>query len=280
MMRSLWTAASGMIAQQTNLDTISNNLSNVNTTGYKKDTAEFKSLLYQTLQSTSTNNAGENKPVPAQVGLGTRTSSITTVFSQGGLQESEQDTYMAIEGSGFFKVRDDDGNICYTRDGSFNVQPVEGGVMLCTSQGYPVLDQNNNPIIIPSEYRTDDVTVDREGAIFVTGANGDKVPLTGELNGQAYEQRIGLVQFNNPAGLSSVGGNLYQETVASGAPLEESTTPGLAQSLVHQGYLEMSNVQVADEMVNMIVAQRAYEMNSKAIQASDEMLQQANNLRG
>jgi len=280
MMRSLWTAASGMIAQQTNLDTIANNLSNVNTAGYKKDTVEFKSLLYQTLQSTSTNNAGENKPVPAQVGLGTRTASITTVFTQGGLQETPNSTYMAIEGSGFFKVRDNDGNICYTRDGSFNVQPVEGGTMLCTSQGYPVLDQNNNPIIIPGEYRVEDLTIDREGNIFVSTANGDKLPLTDVLDGQAYNKKIGLVQFNNPAGLSSEGGNLYRETIASGAPLEESANPGLAQSLVHQGYIEMSNVQVADEMVNMIVAQRAYEMNSKAIKATDEMLQQANNLRG
>lgn len=281
MMRSLWTAASGMLAQQTNLDTISNNLANVNTAGYKKDTVEFKSLLYQTLQSTSTNAAGENKPVPAQVGLGTRTASITTVFAQGGLQESPNDTYMAIEGSGFFKVRDMDGNICYTRDGSFRVQPVENGTMLCTAEGYPVLDQNNNPIIIPAEFRTDDVTVDKEGNIFVAGANGDKIPLTDVLpDGQIYNKKMGLVQFNNPAGLDSVGGNLYRETVASGAPLEESANPGLAQSLVHQGYIEMSNVQVADEMVNMIVAQRAYEMNSKAIKASDEMLQQANNLRG
>ncbi len=280
MMRSLWTAASGMLAQQTNLDTISNNLANVNTAGYKKDTVEFKSLLYQTLQSTSTNNAGENKPVPAQVGLGTRTASITTVFSQGGLQETPNDTYMAIEGSGFFKVRDKDGNICYTRDGSFNVQPVEGGTMLCTAEGYPVLDQNNNPIVIPSEYRTDDFTVDTDGNIFVAGANGDKIPLTAMMDGQPYNQQIGLVQFNNPAGLNSVGGNLYEATIASGQPLEESTNAALKKSLVHQGYIEMSNVQVADEMVNMIVAQRAYEMNSKAIQASDEMLQQANNLRG
>ncbi|MBQ9983831.1 MAG: flagellar basal-body rod protein FlgG [Lachnospiraceae bacterium] len=280
MMRSLWTAASGMMAQQTSLDVISNNLANVNTTGYKKDSAEFKSLLYQTLQSTSTNNAGENKPVPAQVGLGTRTAAITKVFAQGSLQDVDNNTYMAIEGSGFFKIRDLDGNICYTRDGSFSTQPVEGGTMLCTSQGYPVLDQNNNPIIIPSEYSAESLTVDKEGNIFVADVDGNKIPITGELNGQAYDQKIGLVQFNNPAGLESVGGNLYQETAASGAPLEESATPTLKQSLVHQGYVEMSNVQVADEMVNMIVTQRAYEMNSKAIQASDEMLQQANNLRG
>lgn len=276
MMRSLWSAASGMLAQQTNLDTIANNLSNVNTAGYKKDTVEFKSLLYQTLQSPSTNSEGENKPIQAQVGLGTRVSSITTVFTQGNLQETTNTTYMAIEGSGFFKVRDLDGNVCYTRDGSFCFQPVEGGMMLCSSQGYPVLDQNNNTIIIPSPARAEDVTIDQEGNIFVaTGENGQKVALA--ANG--YEQKIGLVQFNNPSGLNSIGGNLYQETVASGAPLEESATEGISRSKVRQGYIEMSNVQVADEMVNMIVAQRAYEMNSKAIQASDEMLQQANNLR-
>lgn len=278
MMRSLWSAASGMIAQQTNLDTVANNLSNVNTIGYKKDTTEFKSLLYQTLQSRSTNNVGENKPVPAQVGLGTRVSSITTVFTQGNLQDTDNPTYMAIEGSGFFKVRDLDGNVCYTRDGSFGVQPVEGGMMLCNSLGYPVLDQNNNPIIVPNPTRAEDIVIDKEGNIFTkTGENGDQVPLM--MEGQDYQQRIGLVQFNNPAGLYSRGDNMYEVTVASGEAIEESTTEGVTRSLIHQGYIEMSNVQVADEMVNMIVAQRAYEMNSKAIQASDEMLQQANNLR-
>lgn len=277
MMRSLWSAASGMLAQQTNLDTISNNLANVNTTGYKKDTVEFKSLLYQTLQNPSTNNVGVNKPVPAQVGLGTRVGSITTVFTQGGLQDVDSNTFMAIEGDGFFKVRNENGEVCYTRDGSFGLQPVANGLMLCTSQGNPVLDQNNNTIVFPRTVGEADVTVDTEGNLFVpAGQNGQKVPLM--LNGQP--QAIGLVQFNNPSGLSSVGGNLYQATVASGAPLEEVANPGLQRSKIHQGYLEMSNVQVADEMVNMIVAQRAYEMNSKAIQASDEMLQQANNLRG
>lgn len=281
MMRSLWSAASGMLAQQTNIDTIANNLSNVNTTGYKRDTVEFRSLLYQTLQNPSTNNVGENKPVPAQVGLGTRTSSITTVFTQGNLQDVDQNTFMAIEGDGFFRVTNENGEICYTRDGSFGLQPVQGGVMLCTSQGYPVLDQNNNRIILPNTVGEQDLTVDSEGNLFIPGGqNGQKIPVTVTVNGQTYNQAIGLVQFNNPAGLNSIGNNLYQPTPASGAPLEEDDNQGLQRSLVRQGYLEMSNVQVADEMVNMIVAQRAYEMNSKAIQASDEMLQQANNLRG
>jgi flagellar basal-body rod protein FlgG len=279
MMRSLWSAASGMLAQQTNLDTVANNLANVNTVGYKKDTTEFKSLLYQTLQSPSTNSAGENKPVPAQVGLGTRVSSITTVFTQGALQDSDCNTYFAIEGDGFFKVRNQDGDICYTRDGSFSTEPVEGGVMLCTSDGWPVLDQNNNTIVIPATSSVDSFTVDTEGNMYVVDENGKQVALTQTLNGQTYNQKIGLVQFNNPSGLSSIGGNMYQTTVASGDALEESTNQGLTKSRIHQSYLEMSNVQVADEMVNMIVAQRAYEMNSKAIQASDSMLEQANNLR-
>lgn len=280
MMRSLWSAASGMKAQQTSLDTISNNLSNVNTTGYKRDTVEFKSLLYQTLQSRSTNNAGENKPIPAQVGLGTRVSSTTTEFDQGNLQSTGISTQFAVEGNGFFKVRNENGQINYTRDGSFVLQPTTGGTMLCTSEGYPVLDQNNNTIILPAGYTADKLKVDTEGNIFVTNTDGKDVALTGRVNGRTYNKKIGLVQFSNPSGLESVGGNRYITTVASGNALEESTNNRLTKSKVHQNYLEMSNVQVADEMVNMIVTQRAYEMNSKAIQASDEMLQQANNLRG
>ncbi len=281
MMRSLWTAASGMIAQQTNLDTVANNLSNVNTAGYKKDSVEFKSLLYQNLQSKSTNNAAELKPVPAQVGLGTRAASITTVFTQGNLQSTDNNAFMAIEGNGFYKVQDGDGNVSYTRDGSFTIQPVEDGIMLCTAEGYPVLDQNDQTIVLPKECGMDGFMVDQDGKFSVIKDPIQKTfePLTKEINGQEYQQQIGLVQFNNPAGLNSVGGNRYQVTPASGDAMEEATSETLVKSKVHQGYLEMSNVQVADEMVNMIVAQRAYEMNSKAIQATDEMLQQANNLR-
>ncbi len=292
MMRSLWSAASGMIAQQTNIDNIANNLSNVNTTGYKKDTIEFKTLLYQTLQSKSTNNTGENKPIPAQVGLGTRTASITTVFTQGNLQATDNNSYMAIAGDGLFKAKNTDGEVCFTRDGSFNLMNTNEGVMLCTSGGCPVLDQNNNSITIPKRTQingvdvetTGKIYVDKEANIFFEYIDNDnetavRVPLQSTLNGQAYDQKLGIVQFSNPSGLDQAGENLYRQTVASGEPIEESANDGLLKSAVHQGYLEMSNVQVADEMVNMIVAQRAYEMNSKAIQATDEMLQQANNLR-
>lgn len=270
MMRSLWTAASGMISQQTNVDNIANNLANVNTVGFKRETMEFKSLLYQNLQTRSTNNAGEEKPISAQVGLGARVASTTSNFSQGALTASENMYHMAIEGDGFFKVADVDGSIVYTRDGSFDISVVNGGNMLCTSDGRPLLDVNNNPIVISNAYNISTLTVEQDGNLAVQNDAGDYVPLG---------IKIGLVQFNNPAGLENIGNNLYAQTLASGEPMEESRTANISNSKIHQNYLESSNVQVVDEMVNLIVAQRAYEMNSKAIQASDEMLQQANNLR-
>ncbi len=282
MVRSLWTAATGMKAQQTNVDNISNNLANVNTLGYKTKKAEFKSLLYQTLQTESTNNAGEDKPVQAQVGLGSRVADISTSFYQGPLKASDSPYNVAIEGDGFYKVRMPDGNIGYTRDGSFTVSPVEGGNMLVTTDGYPVLDQNNNPIIFPEAYKSNTLTIDQDGALHLTDDAGNDVRLAAQNDaGEVlYEVNIGIVQFNNPDGLDALGGNLYGVTPASGNPMEESATEGLEGSKFHQFYLEGSNVQVVDEMVNLIVAQRAYEMNSKIITASDEMMQQANNLRG
>lgn len=270
MVRSLWTAASGMIAQQENVDTIANNLANVNTTGYKTQTAEFKSLLYQTLQTRSTNNAGDTKPVSAQVGLGSRTAAITSIFTDGNLNPTENPWGMAISGDGFFKVRNENGEIMYTRDGNFTMSEINGNNMLCTSDGNPVLDANNNPILIPGNYNATSLTVDATGVITVKDAKQNIVNLG---------QILGIAQFNNPAGLEKASGNLYRQTVASGAPMEESTSPNLKKSTINQGYIEASNVQVVNEMVNLIVAQRAYEMNSKAITASDEMLQQANNLR-
>lgn len=281
MVRSLWTARSGMIAQQENVDTIANNLANLNTTGYKTETAEFKSLLYQTLQTRSTNNVGEEKPVGAQVGLGSRTAAITSQFTQGNLTASESPFAVAIEGDGFFKVRIETGEIQYTRDGNFAVSPVNGGTMLCTTDGNPVLDQFNNTIIIPDDYNAADIGIAKDGRLSVTDQNGEQINLVRrDANGNPlYNIQLGIVQFNNPAGLEKASGNRYAQTVASGAPMEESQTQGLKLSQTHQRYIEASNVQVADEMVNLIVAQRAYQMNSKIIQASDEMLEQANNLR-
>lgn len=276
MMRSLWTAASGMRAQQVNVDTIANNVANVNTVGYKSQQASFKSLLYQNLQSTSTNNAGELKPVPAEVGLGSRVSAITSSFTQGELMYTEDPFSMAIEGDGFFQIRSANGELLYTRDGSFHVSPVEGqGNMLVTTDGYPVLDSNGNNIVLPYSSVATELVVNSEGTLGFPGPDGNITPLMN--NGQPVS--FGIYQFNNPAGLFHEGSNNYSVTVASGDAISEAGEGNLKTSMVHQRYREGSNVDVANEMVNLIVAQRAYEMNSKAIQASDDMMQQANQLR-
>ena len=235
MMRALYTAATGMIAQQSNVDNISNNLSNVNTVGYKQEKMEFKSLLYQTIQTRTTSANGEEKPISAQVGLGTRVASNTSIYTQGSLMASENATDFAISGDGFFAVRGADGKTYYTRAGDFVWSVNAGGTLtLCTNAAGTYVDMN---------------------------------------------QTIGLFQFNNPSGLEKTGTNLLAVTPASGNAMNESTTANLTKSKVLQKYLEGSNVQVADEMVNLIIAQRAYQLNSKAITTSDEMLEQANNLK-
>ncbi len=270
MVRSLWTAATGMIAQQTNLDTIANNLANVNTQGYKTQVNEFKTLLYQTLQAKTTSANGEQKPTSAQVGLGTRNSAISTVFTQGSLISSESDTAFALDGKGFFAVRGEDGNTYYTRNGNFQFVLGSNGNMLADSDGRPVLDTTGQPIILNDSYTLSKVTVSSTGQICYPDANN---------NAQPIGKTIGLFQFNNPNGLERLADSLYGQTAASGQPINEATNANVEKTSVIQKYLEGSNVQVADEMVNMIVAQRAYELNSKAITASDEMLQEANNLR-
>lgn len=270
MMRSLWTAASGMIAQQTNVDTISNNLANVNTSGYKRETTEFKSLLYQTIQRESTNNLGEPKPVGVQVGLGVRNSAITSQFTQGTLLETGNDFDFAIEGKGFFMVQQQDGSIGYTRNGSFNLAIGINGTVLATSNGKPVLDTNGAPIVFDETYDTTKIVVDENGIISYPDENN---------NLQSIGIQVGMAQFNNPAGLEKMSESLYKPTPASGEARLEAMDPAIKKSKIIKGYVEGSNVQAVDEMVNLIVAQRAYEMNSKTITASDEMLQQANNLR-
>lgn len=271
MVRALWSAASGMIAQQTSVDTIANNLANVNTTGYKTEKAEFKSLLYQTIQTKTTTANGENKPIPAQVGLGTRVASITSKFTQGILTSTESATDFAIDGDGFFAVKGEDGQTYYTRNGDFGWATAgNGGVMLANADGLPVLDTNGNPIVLDPAYQTSKIQVSTDGSIMYPDAAN---------NMQMIGIKIGLYQFSNPAGLNKLSNSLLQETEASGAVINEANNNTIKASSVVQGYLEGSNVQVADEMVNLIVAQRAYEMNSKAIQAADEMLGQANSLR-
>lgn len=270
MMRSLWTAASGMTSQQTNVDTISNNLANINTTGYKKESAEFKSLLYQTIQENSYDNNGEPKPSGIQVGLGVRNSAITSHYTQGTLLPTDNDYDFAIEGKGFFMVRSQDGGLAYTRNGSFGLASGVEGLTLSDSDGNPILDTTGSAVVIDDIYNPAEITINEYGELYYSDENNGTVPMG---------ITIGIVQFNNPSGLQKTSGSLLKETDSSGLPRLESEDYLLEKSKLHKGYLEGSNVQAVDEMVNLIVAQRAYEMNSKIITAADQMLQQANNLR-
>jgi flagellar basal-body rod protein FlgG len=261
-----------MIAEQTNVDTIANNLANVNTNGYKTERTEFKSLLYQTLQTKTTTANGEQKPVGAQVGLGTRVAATTSIYTQGSMLASENDTDFAIEGEGFFAVRDVDGQTYYTRNGAFTwSKTADGRTMLTDSEGDPVLDTKGNEIYLPDGVSSESMQFSADGSI------GYRDETTGNV--VSLNQSFALYQFNNPSGLEKLSGSKLAATSASGNPMLESENPTLKTSKVHSGYLEGSNVQVADEMVNMIIAQRAYELNSKAITTSDSMLETANNLR-
>lgn len=270
MMRALYTAASGMIAQQTNVDNISNNLSNSNTVGYKQERAEFKSLLYQTIQTRTTSANGEEKPISAQVGLGTRVVAITSVYTQGITQETEKNTDFAISGDGFFAIRGADRETYYTRGGNFTWAVGTNGTTLTTSDGYPVLGTNGNPIVLPAGVSASNVQVSSDGSFGYYNAAGAFVNMN---------QSFGLYQFTNPSGLEKIGGNLLAVTPASGNPLNEANAAGVTKSKIMQSFLEGSNVEVADEMVNLIIAQRAYQLNSKAITTADDMLEQANNLK-
>ncbi len=270
MVRSLWTAATGMIAQQTNVDTIANNLANVNTTGYKTQVNEFKTLLYQNIQTKTTSANGEQKPSSAQVGLGVRNASISSIFTTGSFLASESDTAFAIDGKGFFAVQGEDGETYYTRNGNFQFTLADKGNMLATTEGRPVLDSKGRPIVLDEKYVVSNITVTQDGEICYPDEKNNAQPLGIQM---------GVFQFNNPNGLEKLSESRYKVTEASGQAINEYTNNSVEKSNIVQGYLEGSNVQVVDEMVNMIVAQRAYELNSKAITASDEMMQQANNLR-
>ena len=270
MVRSLWSAATGMIAQQTAVDTISNNISNINTTGYKTSQNEFKSLLYQELQSKTTSANGETKPIDSQVGLGVRNSSITTIFTQGSFYESTSNTAFAISGDGFFAIQGTDGKTHYTRNGNFQLATSANGLTLSTSDGEPILDSQGRKITFDKNIVASKLTINEDGEFCYPDANN---------NPKSLGVRVGVYQFNNPSGLEKEGGSLYAATAASGAAINEATSNNVKKSRVVQGYLEGSNVQLADEMVNLIVAQRAYEANSKAITTSDDMMGQANQLK-
>ncbi len=263
MMRSLWTAASGMVSQQFNIDTIANNLSNVNTTGFKKNRAEFEDLIYQTLLMAGT-PATEVTEIPTgiQVGHGVRTAATQKLFSQGSLQSTENKLDLALEGEGFFKVQLYDGSVAYTRDGSFKV---DSSRQVVTANGYLL----EPPLVLPENFIMNSLSISQDGRVTLK-IIGEEDPIeVGQLE---------IYRFVNPAGLQSIGQNLYKTTPASGE--EIPGPPGLnGMAKTHQGFLEMSNVKVVEEMVSMIVAQRAYEVNSKAIQASDSMLATAISLK-
>lgn len=282
MLRSLWTGASGMIAQQTNVDTISNNLANVNTVGYKKETVEFRSLLYQKLQTETTDNNGDPKPVIGQVGSGVRTGAITSRFTQGNLTQTDEPFDLAIDGEGFFAVQTPNGETAYTRNGSLLFAIASDGLALTNSEGYPLLDTTGTPIVLPGTTDVSKLSIDVDGKVIEAVEEAyTAVDGTTKYNTEHVTRaQLGIVQFNNPSGLLKVSGSMYQESPASGEPRMEVEDEVLKRSAIRSGYLEASNVQTVDEIVNLIVAQRAYEMNSKVITASDQMLQQANNLRG
>jgi len=266
MMRALYSAALGMKAQQTNVDVISNNLANVNTVSFKKDKAEFKDLLYVTLSRADV-VAGDGKPVNLQIGHGTTISAITKNFSTGNLERTENPLDLAVQGEGFFVVSTPNGPR-YTRDGAFKVSNADGQIKLVTSDGYAVLAEGDTEIVLP-ETAISNITIDDSGRITYKDAEG-------QIQDSGF--KIKIVKFINPQGLLAEGSNLYSPSVASGEPVSEEESEG-TKSRILQGFLEMSNVQVVEEMVKLIVAQRAYEINSKAIQTADDMLSMANNLK-
>ncbi len=264
MIRSLWTAATGMKGQQLNIDTISNNLANVNTTSYKTQRLEFKDLLYETIKKSNLID-GQGKPVNLEVGHGVMASATTRDFKTSSVLETQNPLDLAIDGVGFFAIEMPNGEVKYTRDGSFKLSVDDDERTITTSEGYFVTDEDGNSIVIEEEMT--DLTIDEMGNITVKDENDEIVELG----------RLRIVRFLNPEGLLSDGRNLYSITDASGEAIDVAAD--VMEGRILQGYLEMSNVQVVEEMIKMITAQRAYETSSKTIQASDEMLQQANNLR-
>lgn len=255
MIRSLWISKTGLDAQQTQMDTISNNLANVNTSGFKRSRAVFEDLLYQTLRQPGAQSSQQTQlPSGLQIGTGVRPVATERIFTQGNLQQTGNDKDVAIQGAGFFQVLLPDGTTAYTRDGSFQM---DSNGQLVTSSGYVV----QPAITLPANVQS--LTIARDGTVSVTVSGSSAVTQVGTLQ---------LATFLNPAGLEAKGENLYVETTASGSP--STTSPGTnGASLLTQGYVETSNVNVVEELVNMIQTQRAYEINSKAIQTSDQMLQ-------
>ncbi|HYD79789.1 MAG TPA: flagellar basal-body rod protein FlgG [Paucimonas sp.] len=260
MIRSLWISKTGLEAQQTQMDVISNNLANVGTTGFKRSRAVFEDLLYQNIRQPGAQSSQQTQlPTGLQIGTGVRPVATERIFTQGNVQQTNNSNDIAIQGAGFFQVLLPDGTTAYTRDGSFHV---DSNGQLVTSSGYAV----QPAITIPSTATS--VTIARDGTVSIS------------QNGTAALSQVGTLQlatFVNPAGLEAKGENLYVETTASGSP--NTNTPGTNGSgVLLQGYVETSNVNVVEELVNMIQTQRAYEINSKAITVSDQMLQRLGQL--
>lgn len=260
MIRSLWISKTGLDAMQTKMDVISNNLANVSTNGFKRSNAVFEDLLYQTLRQPGAQSSQQSTvPTGLQIGTGVRPVATTRLHSQGNLTKTENSLDNAVNGSGFFQITLPDGNTAYTRDGAFHV---DSNGQLVNSNGFAV----SPAITIPPN--TQSISIGQDGTVTVTQQGSSTPVQVGALQ---------LASFINPAGLESVGGNLYLETAASGTPAVN--TPGTnGLGTINQGYLETSNVNVVEELVNMIQTQRAYELNSKSIQTSDQMLQRLTQL--
>lgn len=259
MLRGLWTAASGMVSQQLQLDVIANNLANVNTTGFKKSRADFQDLLYQTIRMPgAVTSTGGTVPTGIQVGMGCRPVAVQKLFMQGDYNQTKNELDFAIEGKGFFKILSNEEEL-YTRSGAFKLDR-DGYV--CTSDG----DRLQPEFAVPSG--TVNVSIDSGGNLAASAVDGSEL---GSV-------QLVIYNFPNPAGLSSIGRNLLRPTESSGEAVQGN--PGTESfGTIAQGFLEVSNVDVVEEMVSMIVTQRAYEINAKAIQTADNMLEQANNIK-
>lgn len=264
-MKAMWTAASGMKNLQLKIDTTSNNIANVQTFGFKSQRVEFKDIMYENL-AVSDKVEDSGKPVPLEIGHGVMAGSTLRSFTLGNLQHTETLTDFAINGEHFFKVIDGNGNTRFTKDGSFKLSKEEDGTALVTSEGYYIQSADGNKIILGSDVET--FSVDFSGLVKVKKVGSENYEEVGTMS---------LNKFLNPAGLESVGRNLYKETGASGRPIE-----GLEEgdsTEVWQGYIENSNVQIVDEMINLITAERAYEINARAIQTADRLMEIANTLK-
>jgi len=261
MMRALWTSATGMTAQSLNVDVISNNIANVNTTGFKRGRANFQDLMYQQVKApgAEASSAGTQLPTGIQVGLGVRTAGVDSIFTEGSFQQTDNPLDLNVQGRGFFQIQLPNGDTAYTRDGKFSIGSTG---QLVTQNG----DTVQPGITVPTDAQA--IQVSADGTVSAVQPGGVQTVL-----GQ-----IQIADFINPAGLTHLGSNLFQTSNASGeAVIGNPTENGLGA--IGQGMLEMSNVSMVEEMVNLIAGQRAYEMNSKSIQAADEMLQTANNVR-